>query len=698
MKVTIKKLTAIAMSVLMVVAMLPVMAFAASVNDLTELNTAIENSENILLEHDIMGDVVFPEEYTGTLDLNGKTILGTTTNNGILTITDTSEEKTGALVAQNTGDGSSALTNNGELTVQGGTYTREEDTSWYVVVNKGTIREISGGTFQNADSSASAATFINYDTIDKISGGTFTGGNIALKVEENAVISDITGGTFRATNANGSALQNWGTVKITDGLFEASSEQGAAVFTLTYEDYISLTAIEGGTFEGGYAIYSMLNNSDVSGSATITVSGGDFTGEVKSNSSSKTAGSGSTAINIQGGTFDGRLTVESTDDTAVLNVTGGSFTDENVSDYLQGGLTVAENAEGQYVVLKDMAVTVAFEMDEETTEEKTAGVEGFDINLGDELPAVTKAEHRFDGWKIGEITGVHKTLTAELLQQLQTAYDGTALTAIPSFTEIGAPVITISETENGTVSTSDYYPEEGDTVVLTVAPDTDYLLKELTVSDGTDKLEVTDNGDGTHSFTYDGGDVTVSARFVKELPFTDVSVSQWYYDAIVFASENGLFDGTTPTTFHPTNNMTRAMMARVLFNMTEGAAKGEKSFEDVTEDQWYYEAISWAASNDIVHGVGDDLFAPNHSITREQMALMLYNYATVMEIELPVTRPAGTFADADQIGVWAKDAVDAMYAAEVINGKENNRFDPQGYATRAEIAEMFMNFLTVIAE
>lgn len=778
MKARVKKLSALILALFIVVAMVPVAVLAAvTVNDLSELNTAIGNGEDIILDADITGDVTFPNEYEGTLDLNGKKILGTTINDGILTIEDSSQDKSGALVAQGTGSGKSALTNNtgATLSIHGGTFTRSEGTNWYVVQNKGTIKEITAGDFKNVDASKGSATFDNRGTIQSVSGGTFTGGNIAMKVEETAVISDITGGIFRSTNSDGSALQNWGTVKISGGDFVAGDE-GAAVFALTFGNYASLTTIENGNFEGGYAIYCNLDTSDVSGTATVTVNGGTFSGEVKSNSSEKTFGAGSTAININDGTFDGTLSVLSTDSTAELNVAGGTFTDENVEDFLASGLIQKKNAAGDFVVLETTPVSAAFEMSTGTTQTKTLGVQGFDYNLGGTLPRVSKSGYTFNGWNFAGIAGTHKTLTVELLEKAQDVYNGTtAITATPSFTVISTstPGVTVESTTNGTVTVDKTKPKGGDTVTITVTPAKGYRLGQLAVKNGAVALTVKDNGNGTYSFTYptDGvvtidadfipgvtisktvngkltvnkntpnageavtvtvtpdkgyvldkltvkndtaeiivtdnkngtytftypanGTVDIEATFKSRLPFTDVKTDQWYYEAAAFTYENDLFDGTTKTTFSPIKNMTRAMMVQVLFNMTDGAQKGSVKFTDVEDGQWYAGPVSWAGTNKIVNGVGDKRFAPLSDITREQMAVMLYNYATVMKIELPKTRTAGSFADAGSISSWAKEAVDAMYAAQVINGKENNRFDPKGKATRAQVAEMFMNFVNV---
>jgi len=180
-------------------------------------------------------------------------------------------------------------------------------------------------------------------------------------------------------------------------------------------------------------------------------------------------------------------------------------------------------------------------------------------------------------------------------------------------------------------------------------------------------------------------------------PFIDVKESDWFYDSVKFAHQNGLFSGTSTTTFSPSNTMTRGMMVTGLWRLggspTVGSpAAGSAAFTDVPTGAWYADAVNWAAANGIVSGVGGNLFAPNDEITREQMAVMLNNYAKFVDAELPKERE-GVFADEDKISSWAKEAVNAMYAAKILNGKGANDFDPQGRATRAEVAEMFKRFI-----
>lgn len=259
------------------------------------------------------------------------------------------------------------------------------------------------------------------------------------------------------------------------------------------------------------------------------------------------------------------------------------------------------------------------------------------------------------------------------------------------------PGVSVSKPENGTVKADKLLPNANDPVTITVTPNKGFKFKSLTVKNDKEDVTWKKNANGTYTFNYPaGGKVNVEVLFESTIPFTDVPADQWYYNAVVFVYENNLFAGTSATTFTPAKNMTRGMMVQVLFNMTDGAKKSDVKFDDVPDGKWYSDAVSWAAKNGIVTGVGNNRFAPLSDITREQMALMLYNYANYMKIKLPNTRTAGSFVDASSISSWAKDAVNAMYAAEIINGKDGNRFDPLGFATRAHGAEIFMNYSNAV--
>ena len=167
-------------------------------------------------------------------------------------------------------------------------------------------------------------------------------------------------------------------------------------------------------------------------------------------------------------------------------------------------------------------------------------------------------------------------------------------------------------------------------------------------------------------------------------PFTDVSESDWFFEFVRFAHINNLFSGTSATTFSPNTPMTKGMLVTVLYRMA-GAP-------DAPGDTWYANAVSWGTENGITSGIGDSHFAPDQDITREQTALMLYNYARHMDLTLPTIR-TGAFADNTQINAQAHQAVTAMFEAGIINGRGGGYFDPQSGATRAEVATMLRNFM-----
>ena len=179
-------------------------------------------------------------------------------------------------------------------------------------------------------------------------------------------------------------------------------------------------------------------------------------------------------------------------------------------------------------------------------------------------------------------------------------------------------------------------------------------------------------------------------------PFADIDESAWYYEAVLYAYKNGIMQGVGNNLFEPNISLTRAMLVQMLYNLENQPDAETASFDDVATSAWYANAIAWAANNGIVSGVGNNLFAPDVKITREQMAVMLYNYCTYKGIELAAIRDTGSFADANTVSDWAAEAVQAMYRAGILSGKGEGIFDPTGTATRAEVAQMLMNFMEAI--
>ena len=177
-------------------------------------------------------------------------------------------------------------------------------------------------------------------------------------------------------------------------------------------------------------------------------------------------------------------------------------------------------------------------------------------------------------------------------------------------------------------------------------------------------------------------------------PFTDVSEKDWFYGDVMFVYENGLMLGTSKTLFSPYGTATRGMMATILWRM-EGspAPKGKNSFTDVEAGKWYADAITWTAENGIFAGYGKDKFGPDDPITREQLAAIFYRYADYKGYDLTVKGNLDKFKDADKITDYAKTAMQWAVGSSLVKGKSGNLLDPQGTATRAEIASMLHRFI-----
>ena len=183
------------------------------------------------------------------------------------------------------------------------------------------------------------------------------------------------------------------------------------------------------------------------------------------------------------------------------------------------------------------------------------------------------------------------------------------------------------------------------------------------------------------------------------LAFTDIT-GHWAADNILFAASRGLLSGTSDTTFSPNTGMTRGMFVTALGRLAGINPDSYKTgkFTDVKADAYYAPYVNWAAQTGIVEGVTAITFAPDTNINREQMAVIMANYAKKLGCDLPKTLQAVTFADNAQISSWAKDAVKVMQQAGILAGKENNRFDPKGTATRAEVATVLRRFVEIVID
>jgi len=186
-----------------------------------------------------------------------------------------------------------------------------------------------------------------------------------------------------------------------------------------------------------------------------------------------------------------------------------------------------------------------------------------------------------------------------------------------------------------------------------------------------------------------------------ENPFGDVSESDWFYNFVIFAYTHNLMNGTcaSPMLFSPHMPVTRGMVATVLYNLEGKPDAGglPNPFADADEGAWYADAVKWAAANGIAVGVGGGRYAPDDVVARQDMATILMNYARFAGLSLPAACDYPGFGDGGSIADYAKEPVEQLYRAGVVNGKLTNNFDPAGRATRAELAVLLQKFLEAVA-
>lgn len=194
-----------------------------------------------------------------------------------------------------------------------------------------------------------------------------------------------------------------------------------------------------------------------------------------------------------------------------------------------------------------------------------------------------------------------------------------------------------------------------------------------------------------------------NASIMTDRVFYDVEDDHWAKPSIYYVVSEGLFDGISDYIFEPEQAMTRAMYVTVLNRF--GTKIGPKwqincetpmMFDDVPEGDWYSDAVAWAGGIGLVTGVGDNCFAPTQSVTREQMALMIANFAKLCRIELPSNVDGVEFADEDSIHDWALSAVHAVQQSGIIEGRDDNVFAPLDTATRAEVATIMHRIVRIL--
>ena len=286
------------------------------------------------------------------------------------------------------------------------------------------------------------------------------------------------------------------------------------------------------------------------------------------------------------------------------------------------------------------------------------------------------------------------------ISAVQTNYDITTvpgtLTVAPRPSSGGGsttyPVNTPSKTENGSVSVSPKNASKGDTVTITVKPDSGYQLDDLTVTDKNGKeLKLTDKGNGKYTFTMPAGKVEINAAFVKEVetsPFSDVSTSAYYYEAVKWAQEKGITGGIGNGLFGPNQPCTRGQIVTFLWRAAGSPEpKSKSSFSDISTDSYYAKAVAWAVENGITTGTGDGKFSPDATCTRAQAVTFLFRASEASGAGVPAFSDVSANAYYAEAVKWATDN-------GITNGIGGNLFGSNNDCTRAQIVTFLWRLYT----
>lgn len=251
--------------------------------------------------------------------------------------------------------------------------------------------------------------------------------------------------------------------------------------------------------------------------------------------------------------------------------------------------------------------------------------------------------------------------------------------------------------EHGSIRVSPNVADEDDTVSVYVTPDSGYQLDELVVEDedGRD-ISTTALASGTrYTFRMPDSDVTISATFKSRnytSNFTDVPRTEWYYEAVSYVATEGLMNGVSATQFNPNGTASRAQIVTILWRLAGEPSALTGAFTDVPAGEYYSTAVAWASRQGIVTGVGNNRFEPNSNITREQLAVILYRYAQDAGYSTTASGSITGYYDYARVNGYARTALQWAVGTGLITGTSSTTLSPQDTATRAQVATILMRF------
>ena len=380
------------------------------------------------------------------------------------------------------------------------------------------------------------------------------------------------------------------------------------------------------------------------------------------------------------------------------------------------GITWHDDAKGSISIVPGQTLFVNHPDDQPTEETLPSRPASPDTVRGgtNQITGVTAAmEYRLSGastWTActgTAITGLPAGAYQVRIKATSTSFASEPVTVqVSQYTPPVVPTYppTVEEPENGTVTTSPSRPKEGDRVTITPKPDEGFEVDEVVVEDANgNEIEVTQNQDGTYSFTQPDGKVTITVTFrcdggelCPSDHLTDVEEDAWYHAAVDYVVKQGIMEGMSATTFSPNTEVTRAQAVQILYNLEGQPDISDENlgypYEDVNAEEWYGNAVYWARITGVATGYGDGTFQPGDSITRQEFAQMLYNYAKYKGYDLTAAGDLSQFPDSNTVADWAEAAMSWANGNELINGHDNGTIDPTGTTIRAQAASILMRF------
>ena len=652
--------------------------------------------------------------------------------------------KISALGRQSTTSGAIAAEDNADVTITGGSVSGTGNAVY--AEDDSTVR-ISG----EETSITTSATGQNYQSVKStdsgdiiVTGGTFTkGGN-----SDTSVKAYIPENSNLIQNENGEVLPTEEAVAQVDGgkaytslddaiKAAANGETITLLKNIELEEYISsgkntVIDLAGYTItapDNSYIIVVAagnsftLNDSSEEGTGALTGGSGDNT-----HAGAVTVQNGGSFI-MNGGNITGNTGTTSAagvrlGSNSSFTMTGGSITDNTSTGSIQAGVyanrastvTISGNVNITGNVGNDFGTKVDSDLWLDTSNGATLniGEDGLaeDARIGVYVNGgVNDVKNFTDTYESGKATTenfisnrtkyyVVEVETEDGVAAAMTLYKSAAPTAsLAPGSYVGTQTVALSTTTWPNL-TKIYYttdgsdPKTSETTQTYTEPLT--IDKTMTVKAYTSGLQGDYLASDVAEFAY-----TITASHEDNCPsadYTDVDTGAWYHEAIDFAIENDLMNGVGDNLFNPDGNLSRAMMVRILWNMEDQPTNVSGSYSDVVAGAWYEKAVLWATANNIVNGYPDGSFGPDNSIARQEMAAILYRYAQFKEYDMTAEDDLTRFPDGDETAEWAETFVRWAVAEGLLNGGDDGTLDPAGTATRAEVAQIFMNYCEKIAK